>query len=112
MKAITLQTNAARYGVRWAFRQLVFLFIVAMAFNATDSRATTTASCQDCGIYESLCEGKAVHWYVLDDEGWYVKGDPKKLLRSPQARGFINDVRKKFPGKFHSKEICHDHPLA
>lgn len=112
MKALVIQIDTARNGMLVAFRYLLLLFILAMAFAVGKAQADTTASCTDCGIYESLCKGKAVQWYIVDSEGWSIRGDPKNLLRSEQARDFIKDVKKKHPGKFYSREVCGDNPLA
>lgn len=112
MKALVIQFDTARNGKAVAFRFLILLFILAMAFFAGKSYADTTAACTDCGIYESLCKGKAVQWYIVDGDGWYIRGDPKNLLQSEQARDFIKDVKKKHPGKFYSTEICGDNPIG
>ncbi|MFC1684156.1 hypothetical protein ACFL0R_01610 [Pseudomonadota bacterium] len=112
MKALAIPRHTAHHGMTEAFRQLTLLLVLSAAFFAGKSYADTTAACTDCGIYESLCKGKAVHWYIVDGDGWYIQGDPQNLLRSQQARSFIKDVKKKHPGKFHSKEICGNNPLA
>lgn len=109
---VAIQIESAPHGMIRAFQYLILGLALVAIFYSPVGHTNNTAACDDCGIYESLCKGKPVHWYILDENGSVVRGDPKQLLRSSQALEFFNSVKRKHPGKFHSREVCADNPLA
>ena len=112
MKTIAIQPKSFQQrSARLIQFLLMGLILVTMVYSPA-GRAEERAACDDCGIYESLCRGKAVHWYILDENGTVVRGNPKRLLQSSQTLEFFNSVKQKYPGKIYPKEICSDNPLA